>query len=269
MVELSSYHGADLIATGEVAVLTLLADDHLDWHGSAEQYRQDKLRILTIDQADGAPPAARFALADQELPEPLASQVTRVAASGDHRARNTALAVAAVRAELGLRGAPVPDVEPLTKSLADAYPDLPSRFQTVATTDGITWIDDALGSNPSATAAALERVAPGPAVLICGGHDRHVPLDPVIDVLSGWARDALTIVWLGSADDPRLGQLAAQPAVADTTCVSAMSDATTAAARACAPGGTVVFSPLAPTERAEGVWSDRAAAFRAAIAALA
>ena len=266
VVELSSYQGADLIATGEVAVLTLLADDHLDWHGSSVAYRRDKLRVLTADQADGTPPVVRFVLADQSVPQAVEHLMTRVAATGDHRARNVALAVAAVRAESELLGIDVPDPGVLTERLTADYPALPSRFEHVDLLQGVTWIDDALASNPSATAAALERIAPGPAVLICGGHDRNVSLDPVLRELDRWPGGSLTLLWLGDEHDARHQRLAAHPAVGVAVPTPDIPDAVILAALVAQPGWTVLFSPLAPTERTEGSWVDRAKAFRTAIA---
>jgi UDP-N-acetylmuramoylalanine--D-glutamate ligase len=264
VVELSSYQGADLLTTGEVAVLTLLADDHLDWHGSAAAYRHDKLRILDPDHATAAP-ILRLALEGEDLPPGLASRVTRVAADGDYRHRNIALAVAAVRAELEAGGFAAPDADELTRVLDGHYPDLASRFEVVPTDDGITWIDDALGSNPSATAAALERLAPGPAVLICGGHDRGVGLDPVFEALAHWPAGALDVVWLGDAHDHRVAELRTNPAVAGVEAVTSMDAAVNVAAAKAPTGSTVVFSPLAPTERSMGNWADRSHALRTAI----
>jgi UDP-N-acetylmuramoylalanine--D-glutamate ligase len=268
VVELSSYHGADLIATGEVAVLTLLADDHLDWHGSAAAYRRDKLRVLTAPQADGNPPTVRLMLDDQKVFHALDHLMTRVPATGDHRDRNVALAVAAIRAESALLGVEAPDPETLTERLTDDYPSLPSRVEPGDVVGGVSWIDDALASNPSATAAALERVAPGPVVLICGGHDRNVSLDPVLHELDRWPDGSLAVVWLGDDRDPRNQLLAAHPAVGVDLPTPTMLDAVVVAALVARPGWTVLFSPLAPTERADGVWSDRSRAYREAIAGL-
>ena len=142
-------------------MLTLLSDDHLDWHGSAAAYRRDKLRILTVPQADGKPPAVRLMLDDQTVFHSIDHLMTRVAAVGDHRTRNVALAVAAIRAESGLLASMCPIRERLTERLTDDYPTLPSRFEPIDVVQGVSWIDDALASNPSATAAALERIAPG------------------------------------------------------------------------------------------------------------
>ena len=269
IVELSSYQGADLLATGEVVVLTLLTDDHLDWHGSAEAYRTDKLHVLAANQADGTPPAYRFAPTGLELPGPLDRRVTRVDADGDYQARNVALAAAAIRAELTLQGVgPVPEVADLTARLSAKYPHLQSRFDVVTRRNDVTWIDDALASNPSASAAALERLAPGPVVLVCGGHDRGVRLDPVVAALDSLPPGSVTILWLGNADDHRFRTLATHAAAATAQAVDSMGEAVSAADRCARPGTSVIFSPLAPTERAEGVWSDRSARFRAAIASL-
>lgn len=268
VVELSSYHGADLIATGEVTVLTLLADDHLDWHGSAIAYRRDKLNVLTSPQADGSPPVARLVLADQSIPQAFEHLMTRIDATGDHRARNVALAAEAVLVESGLLGIDAPERVDLISRLTADYPELPSRFELVDVIKGVTWIDDALASNPSATAAALERIAPGPAVLLCGGHDRNVPLDPVIRELDRWPDHGLTVVWLGDEFDHRFQRLSHHPAVGVTVTAPTISDAVIIASLAARPNWTVLFSPLAPTERAEGTWMDRATAYRAAIETL-
>src|SRR5206468_2000697 len=48
VVELSSYHVADLSVGPQVAVLTNLYAEHADWHGSERGYREEKLRILGL-----------------------------------------------------------------------------------------------------------------------------------------------------------------------------------------------------------------------------
>lgn len=281
VAELSSYQGADLIGSGEVAVLTMLSADHLDWHGSPEVYQRDKLRILGLaagveaprsdDDAFVVPPAVSprlFALADQWLPSQLREVVTRVEATGDHRSRNVALAVAAVEAELALRGVATVDPTVLNSTLAAGYPHLEGRFAAVDEVSGVRYVDDALASNPTATAAGLEALRPGPAVLICGGHDRSVSLAPVVEELTNWPPRSLVVAWLGDDDDHRRVVLADQPAVAYTVSVPSMDDAVIVASLAAGPGSTVLFSPLAPTEPSEGTWKDRSAAFKTAVAAL-
>lgn len=46
VIEVSSYQAADVMASPLVGVLTLLAPDHLDWHGGYDRYVADKLRLF-------------------------------------------------------------------------------------------------------------------------------------------------------------------------------------------------------------------------------
>lgn len=46
VIEVSSYQAADVTASPLVGVLTLLAPDHLDWHGGYDRYVADKLRLF-------------------------------------------------------------------------------------------------------------------------------------------------------------------------------------------------------------------------------
>ena len=269
VVELSSYHGSDLISAGEITVLTMITTDHVDWHGSADRYRRDKLRILRATQADGSPQVHVFALPGENLPGNLIGTVERIDAHtdgirGDYRHRNVALAAAAVNAELQLLGRTPINTAELREKLASDYPSLPGRFHLVGRHGNVDYIDDSLASNPTATAAALETLAPGPAVLICGGHDRAVPLDPVVDVLTRWPENSLSIVWLGSDEDPRYQVLASLPAIDQRLLARNMEDALIIASLSAPAGSTVLFSPLAPTERSEGTWVDRSTAFRKA-----
>ena len=46
VIEVSSYQAADFSGLCDIAVLTSLHQEHLDWHGSVEAYRRDKLNLL-------------------------------------------------------------------------------------------------------------------------------------------------------------------------------------------------------------------------------
>ena len=54
VLELSSYQIADLSRGPEVALLTNLFREHVDWHGSERAYREDKLRLLALPGVRGA-----------------------------------------------------------------------------------------------------------------------------------------------------------------------------------------------------------------------
>ena len=46
VIEVSSYQAADFDGQCDIAVLTSLYQEHLDWHGSVAAYRRDKLNLL-------------------------------------------------------------------------------------------------------------------------------------------------------------------------------------------------------------------------------
>jgi len=46
VIEVSSYQAADFSGLCDIAVLTSLFQEHLDWHGSVAAYRRDKLNLL-------------------------------------------------------------------------------------------------------------------------------------------------------------------------------------------------------------------------------
>lgn len=269
VVELSSYHGADLIASGEIAVLTLLTADHLDWHGSPQQYRRDKLKVLTTPQADGTPVTHRIVLADAAIPAYVKGPLERVGGdTTNHMERNAALAAAAINDALALHGLDTKPVTELVTQLLAAYPALPGRLAHVASVNGVDYIDDALASNPTATAAGLESLRGGRVVLVCGGHDRNVSLEPVAAELADWPTGSVSIVWLGEDDDHRRIELFALDAVDSAISVGSLGDGVILASLAATAGSTVLFSPLAPTERAEGSWVDRSATFQRVVAML-
>ncbi|HMD52102.1 MAG TPA: UDP-N-acetylmuramoyl-L-alanine--D-glutamate ligase, partial [Solirubrobacteraceae bacterium] len=186
VVELSSYQITDLETGPQVAVLTNLFREHLDWHGSEEAYRADKLRLFSLpgvrsvvvnsrDEGLAAGSVGRVTSYGQPAGwDVLAGGIARdgrpvVAADelplrGEHNALNLCAALAAVEAF---------GVEPpaLPGSLAGFAP-LPHRLVTVAEIEGVTWVDDSISTTPESTLAALASFPDAEIVLIGGGQDR-------------------------------------------------------------------------------------------------
>jgi len=71
ILELSSYQIADLAIGPEVALVTSIFPEHVDWHGTDAVYRADKLKLLGL-------PGVRLALVNGRFPELVA------AADGGH-----------------------------------------------------------------------------------------------------------------------------------------------------------------------------------------
>jgi UDP-N-acetylmuramoylalanine--D-glutamate ligase len=284
VVEVSSYQAADVTVTPGVCVLTSLAPDHLDWHGGEESYYRDKLRLIeagpagalavsaasdeAVRRTAGHPrrvlfgPEGRVRLASSGMIEldgaPLVD-AGRLRAPGRHNVWNLCGAVA---------GALLLDGKaPATGSVADAvdaFEGLPSRCRTVGERGGLTFVDDALASNPFATAASVDAFPARDLTVILGGADRGVDLAPLVDALAG-RRPAPTVIVLPPDPQRLVDALTAGPRRALEVLVAGdIDEAVRAAVASTAGGGVILFSPAAPTPEGGGGYATRSRQFVAA-----
>lgn len=187
VIELSSYQISDLQAKPDIAMFLNLSEEHVDWHGGAEQYTADKLKLAEL--AFGGRIIANFA--DPVLVEKLsgdrsviwfnheetwqARQNTvlgsneRVVSApavlpGQHNMQNLAAALTVVDV-LGL------EIKDLDAALA-SFTGLPHRMQYVGEKGGIRYVDDSISTTPVSVAAALQTLGYEDLVLLLGGMDR-------------------------------------------------------------------------------------------------
>lgn len=193
-VELSSYQTGDVASGGvrpDVAVVTNIFPEHLDWHGSEERYIEDKLALVTrarprvavLNAADptlaavaaGVEHAVEVRWYGREDGWHLRGDVlyrgeagvfdTRdVPLPGRHNRGNLCAALTAVEA-LGH------DAVALAPAAA-AFRPLPHRLQHLGERDGMTWVNDSISTTPHATLAALDVYRGRRVALLVGGHDR-------------------------------------------------------------------------------------------------
>jgi UDP-N-acetylmuramoylalanine--D-glutamate ligase len=260
IVELSSYHVADLAVGPEVAVITNLYDEHADWHGSARTYRAEKLRILALPgvvravlparqpELASAPTAAERRLFGEPAGWDLADgaitfageprmQAAALPLPGDHNALNLCAALTALEA-VGV------EPPPLAAALAGFEP-LPHRLQTVAESDGVTWVDDSISTTPESALAALASFPGRELLLIGGGQDRGQDYGELAREL---ARSGSLVIGMPTTG-PRL-LAAALAAGLPGSRVLAADDLVAAVAIArerAQPGAVVLLSPAAPS----------------------
>lgn len=260
VLEISSYQAADLHHVPDLAVLTFLSEDHLSWHRGIERYTADKLRVIRNDggtaptvliPADGG--RALDALHDIGVEPVIVDAPPADAQVPAHRLQNAALAAAAL-AELG--GHRLIDLE----ITALARGAMPGRLDPCPGPDGLLCLDDALASNPSATAAALRwlREQDRHTVVLLGGADREVGVEPLCEEFDRWAPGRLEAVVVPE-NGPALAERCGIAVIAEAADVE---DATALAVAAARPDGVVLFSPAAPTPEGAGNWETRSAAFR-------
>ena len=234
--ELSSFQLEDVESfRPKVAILLNLEPDHLDRHGSFEQYRDAKLRIFENQTADdvavvprgfgpvpGSGARVEFS-ADDDLPaEPLIP--------GTHNRENAAAATAAARA-LGVAD------ETIAAALR-TFPGVPHRLELVAEINGVRWVNDSKATNTAAARRALTAFA-SPLHLILGGSLKGERFD---EFAQDVARANVTIAYLiGEAAEPLSEDLAyaSVPFLLAVTLERAVAEAASAAQ----PGDVVLLSP--------------------------
>ncbi len=174
VVELSSFQLDDLAYSPQIAVVTSLYADHLDYHGTKERYFGAKHNIIRNQTGnDLFIYNARFEELSawakdargraKEYDTDLAIDKGSVMLKGDHNRDNMNAAITVCR-ELGVSD------EDILRGLR-TYKPLPHRMENVGTFNGITFYDDAIGVVPEATIAAIESLDQIDTLLL-GGTDR-------------------------------------------------------------------------------------------------
>lgn len=242
VLELSSFmleHLAPMRWSPTVAVVTMVSQDHLDWHGSADAYHHAKANLVRFQTAedtailcDESPAAVgfqgqtkakvvRFGVEGNEpflLRQP--GRHNQLNAQGAYAAA-TCLGVSREAAQLGIAG----------------FAGLPHRLQVVHEHDGVAWVNDSIATIPEAAVAANHAFPRGRVIQIVGGHDKKLDWGEMCRELAAGCKAVLTIGQIG----PKLAALlrAARPAGKVWECGDL--DRAVAAAKALAEPGDVVL----------------------------
>ncbi|HEY2541978.1 MAG TPA: Mur ligase family protein, partial [Gaiellaceae bacterium] len=203
----------------DVAVLLNLKPDHLDRHGTFEDYRAAKLRIF--ERA-----AMRIGQDDFSADDPLPAEQRM---PGAHNRANAAAATAAARA------AGLPD-DAIAEALR-TFAGVPHRLELVRELNGVRYVNDSKATN---TAAARRAVAAydAPIHLILGGSLKGEDFGPFARELPVNVR---SVHLIGAASDELAAALdaAGRTYARDEDLVRAVAHATADAQ----PGDVVLLSP--------------------------
>ncbi len=148
-----------------VAVLTNVAPNHLDWHGSLAHYEQCKQAIFAHQTKDDtAIIDATGGAIDLQIP-------------GDHNRRNAGQAIAAVVAMGGDRDAAAEALK--------SWAGLPHRLELVCERDGLKFYNDSKSTTPEATAVAVRSFSDASKLhIVVGGYDKQIDLSLLAEVTS-------------------------------------------------------------------------------------
>ena len=174
---------------------------------------------------------------------------------GRHNQSNT-MAALALGVAIGL------PLAPMLRAVRDFGPG-EHRCESVATVNGVSFINDSKGTNVGATIAALDSVAPG-CVLIAGGVGKGQDFAPLARAL---ARRAGRAVLIGR-DASLIGEVLEAEGVAYECCAD-LGQAVARAAALAAPNHTVLMSPACASFDMFRDYADRGQTFRRAVRDLA
>ena len=152
-----------------VAVLTNLAPNHLDWHGSFEHYEASKRVIFKHQSRDDLGIDCTH-----QGPGPEAAQgPISLAIPGAHNQQNARVAARAVSRALGI------DPRTVAPHLTN-FRGLPHRLELVTEVNGVRYYSDSKSTIPEATLLAVKSFDdPGKVHLIAGGYDKKIDLSSI------------------------------------------------------------------------------------------
>jgi UDP-N-acetylmuramoylalanine--D-glutamate ligase len=261
--ELSSFQLEDIDTLRcRVGAILNLSPDHLDRHGSVEEYLRCKLRIFENQEpgdvavVNGGDPALR----DAELPgRGERVVVTRADAGeldwehsglrGDHNLENALVAAAAARA-VGVGNA---DID---RALREFAP-LPHRLETVARARSVDFVNDSKATNPDAVIQALSAFTRG-VHLILGGSLKSVDFSALAGAVA--SGPVIRTYLIGQAADVIAAALDAAGVGYERP--GTLDAAVRTAAAAARPGETVLLSPACASFDQFRDYEDRGEAFR-------
>jgi UDP-N-acetylmuramoylalanine--D-glutamate ligase len=276
VAELSSFQLAHIVSFhSPVAILTNVAPDHLDWHGSFDAYAEAKTELFRRQRSgdcavvrddeicrrvgsagagrlvgfavDGVP-AKGAGVADGWIvvPEGRVVRTGALAAPGRAMLAN-AVAAAAAACAFGA------DPERAGAAI-EAFRPGQHRMEVVAVVAGVEYVNDSKATNPHATLAAVEGMRG--VVLIAGGRNKGLDLGALAS-----AEGVKAVVAIGEAASE------VEAAFRNVTVVHAdsMDEAVERASALARAGDTVLLSPACASFDMFADYKARGEAFRAAV----
>ncbi|MDR1293017.1 MAG: UDP-N-acetylmuramoyl-L-alanine--D-glutamate ligase [Clostridiales Family XIII bacterium] len=269
----------------KIAAILNLTPDHLDRHGTMERYgaakanvfaRQteddylvynadDELVAALVKDARSMPfPFSRIGAVDDGafvkggrlvIADAAKGRETDLIAvdelriPGAHNIEN-ALAAAAIAYSGGI------DPKIIAESLK-AFKGVEHRMEYVASIGGVKFVNDSKGTNPDASAKAIEASAPG-ILLIAGGYDKHSDFRPFVRGFGGKVKHLLL---LGKTAE-RFKEEAASEGFSDATVCEDMGACVRLGLELAAPGDTVLLSPASASWDMYSCFEERGGHFK-------
>lgn len=269
VLELSSFQLISMRSSPDVAVVTNVTPNHLDVHGSMEEYIAAKENILrhqngfsravlnaentiardfaplvrgTLCEFSGEKPVRRGAWLDadgvlwyRDGGDPvrfLSAEEIRI--PGRHNVENMLAAACAVWGT----------VPPETiRRVAREFGGVEHRIELVRELDGVRWYNDSIATSPTRAIAGL-RCFDQKIIMIAGGYDKKIPFEPLAPVILERVK---TLILTGATADKIEAAVKTEPAYPESALeiirVDSLEEAVQMARKLAAAGDVVSLSP--------------------------
>jgi len=263
--EMSSYQLMNLTASPNIAVLTSFFPEHLDYHGSLENYIDAKSNVAQHQSTDGVVYFNETndtcqSIADMSKGEKHAFSFTdapvtidQTKLKGTHNLSNIAAAFKVATEQCGVSQGSAIDV-------IKQFTPLTHRLELIATKDGIEWINDSISTTPESAIAALDALGDRVKTIILGGQDRGYDFSK----LGKRLKDSSVKVAILLPDSGTTIGNAIKKSTNNVTLlrVSTMAEAVNAAKKHAAKDSIVLLSPASPSYGHFKNFEDRGEQFR-------
>lgn len=289
ILELSSFQLQSMRHSPDVAVITNIAPNHLDYHKNMDEYINAKKNIFTHQDRNGklivnmeneitdsfeneaAGEVIKFSLFNRPSHgayvyrskiyfdgEPILRK-SDIKIPGEHNVDNYLAAICAVNGLV--------KKETVSK-VARTFGGVPHRLELIREFNGVKFYNDSIASSPTRTAAGL-RSFKNKVILIAGGYDKKIPFDGFGEVVADKTK---AVVLVGATAEKIRSEIAktlqkretSEPLIICTTLAEAVKSAYSLAD----DGDTVLLSPACASFDMFKNFEERGNAFKEIVALL-
>ena len=259
VVELSSFQLMKMTRSPMIAVVTNISPNHLNWHVDMEEYVSAKESIFLFQQAENklivnkddsyaarcaskAKGKVKFTSGKEKADvwfdergiyrgETLVVKDTEIRLVGIHNRYNYAQAICATEGLVS---------DEAIRKVARDFGGVEHRCEFVREKDGVKYYNSSIDSSPTRTAACVNSFKV-PLVVICGGYDKKIPLEPLGELFPGRVKHAV----LCGATSEKIQKVLDAVGYTAYTRVSDFEEAVKTASSLAEAGDCVVLSPAA------------------------
>lgn len=201
VVELSSFQLHTMKKSADIAVVTNVTPNHLDWHTDFDEYANSKKAVfayqsengkvvlnyenhITRGFGEGLDGAVYFSskteldkgyslrgnmiVRSKDGVEENVLDINTIYIPGMHNVENYMAAAAAVEGLVS---------DEVIRETAVEFKGVPHRIEFVRELDGVKYYNDSIASSPARTTAGLVSFGEEKVILIAGGYDKKIPFD--------------------------------------------------------------------------------------------